>query len=235
MFSNCCLSHLYKFYLNTKKIINVYKMFYQCYSVDTLDVSHFNTESLTTMGYMFNGCAGLTSLDLSSFNTEKVTNMENLFQFCGSLTSLDLSSFNTEKVTNMHEMFANNYHLATIYVGDGWSTQAVTNSNSMFYYCQDLVGGRGTAYDENHQDAEYAHIDGGSTNPGYFTRIKNYIDGDVNKDGKVSIADVTALINYLLSGDDSNINLQAADSNENGEVRISDVTTLINYLLSGTW
>ena len=61
------------------------------------------------------------------------------------------------------------------------------------------------------------------------------IRGDVNKDGQVDISDVTALINYLLSGDASAINLDAADCNQNGEINIADVTALINYLLSDTW
>ena len=61
------------------------------------------------------------------------------------------------------------------------------------------------------------------------------IRGDVNGDGHVKIGDVTALINYLLSGDASGINLEAADCNQNGEIKISDVTALINYLLSGSW
>ena len=59
--------------------------------------------------------------------------------------------------------------------------------------------------------------------------------GDVNGDGQVKIGDVTTLINYLLSGDASGINLQAADCDQNGQVKIGDVTALINYLLSGTW
>ena len=59
--------------------------------------------------------------------------------------------------------------------------------------------------------------------------------GDVNNDGQVNINDVTALINYLLSGDASAINLQAADCDQNGKVGIGDVTALINYLLSGHW
>ena len=59
--------------------------------------------------------------------------------------------------------------------------------------------------------------------------------GDVNGDNKISIADVTALINYLLSGDASEINIELADCNKDGEIKISDVTALINYLLSGTW
>ena len=57
--------------------------------------------------------------------------------------------------------------------------------------------------------------------------------GDVNKDGRVNISDVTDLINYLLSGDAEGINLWAADVDSSGNINISDVTSLINYLLSG--
>ena len=59
--------------------------------------------------------------------------------------------------------------------------------------------------------------------------------GDVNNDGEITIADVTTLINYLLSGDASIVNVDAANCNEDGEVSIADVTALINFLLSGTW
>jgi len=59
-----------------------------------------------------------------------------------------------------------------------------------------------------------------------------FILGDVNNDGKLSIGDVTALISYLLSGDATDINLDAADCDQNGEIKIGDVTELINMLLS---
>ncbi len=59
--------------------------------------------------------------------------------------------------------------------------------------------------------------------------------GDVNSDGYVNISDVTALIDYLLSGNPSGVNLTGADCNNDGGINISDVTTLIDYLLSGTW
>ena len=62
-----------------------------------------------------------------------------------------------------------------------------------------------------------------------------FLRGDVDNNGEVKIGDVTALINYLLSGDASEINLQAADCDQNGEIKIGDVTALINYLLSGAW
>ena len=57
--------------------------------------------------------------------------------------------------------------------------------------------------------------------------------GDVNDDGVVSIKDVTALIDFLLSGDGSSVNLANSDVSEDGVVSIKDVTALIDMLLSG--
>lgn len=57
--------------------------------------------------------------------------------------------------------------------------------------------------------------------------------GDVNMDGEVSIADVTALINYLLTGNTIPFDESAADVDHDGEISINDVTKLINYLLTG--
>ena len=61
----------------------------------------------------------------------------------------------------------------------------------------------------------------------------SYAIGDVNMDGNVSIADVTALIDYLLGGDASAIDLTAANVNGDDTVSIADVTALIDLLLSG--
>ena len=59
--------------------------------------------------------------------------------------------------------------------------------------------------------------------------------GDVDGDGEVAIADVSALIDYLLTGNASAINLDAADVDTDGEVSIADVSALIDYLLTGAW
>jgi len=59
------------------------------------------------------------------------------------------------------------------------------------------------------------------------------LKGDVNGDGRVSISDVTAFIQYLLTGSDENINLLAADADENGHINIGDLTKLISLLLYG--
>ena len=59
--------------------------------------------------------------------------------------------------------------------------------------------------------------------------------GDVNMDQAVSILDVTALIDYLLTEDPTGIDLVAADCNLDEGVSILDVTALIDYLLTETW
>lgn len=59
--------------------------------------------------------------------------------------------------------------------------------------------------------------------------------GDADGDGSVGINDVTKIIDYLLNGNESSINLTAADADCDGRVAISDVPALIDYLLSKSW
>lgn len=61
------------------------------------------------------------------------------------------------------------------------------------------------------------------------------IRGDVNMDKNVTIADVTALIDYLLSQNATGISIDAADCNLDRDVTISDVTCLIDFLLGQSW
>ena len=195
---------------------------------------YLNTSEVTYMAYMFFNCSGLTGIDLSHFNTSRVTTMRTMFGSCQALESLDLSSFNTSQVTNMEYMFSSCTNLLTIYAASGWSTAAVTYSSNMFDGCTSLVGGQGTTWSSsNPKDKTYAHIDGGTSNPGYFTDKNAGLRGDVNGDGNVNIADVTALIDLLLGG--GSISNPAADCNRDSSINIADVTALIDYLLSGRW
>ena len=155
---------------NTANVTGMIGMFDGCSSLTSLDVSGFNTANVESMNAMFEGCSGLTTLNVTNFNTAKVTEMDSMFGGCSSLTSLDVSGFNTANVERMNGMFFGCSSLQTVYVGDGWSTTNVTESTNVFTSCTSLIGGAGTKYDENHTDYTYAHIDGGTENPGYFTR-----------------------------------------------------------------
>ena len=59
--------------------------------------------------------------------------------------------------------------------------------------------------------------------------------GDVDGSGVVDITDLTSLIDYILTGDGTGLDLTAADCDLSGQVDINDVTTLIDYLLIGAW
>ena len=170
MFYNC--SSLTKLNLSTFNTINVKDMngmFTNCISLIDLELNSFNTSNVTDMKEMFSGCWGLETLDISNFNTSNVTNMNGMFAGCYSLKTIDLSNFNTSNVTNMQKMFFLCQELRSIYVGSEWSIMSVEQGDEMFYSCDSLVGGHGTTYDADHTDYTYAHIDGGPSNPGYFT------------------------------------------------------------------
>jgi hypothetical protein len=58
------------------------------------------------------------------------------------------------------------------------------------------------------------------------------IKGDVNGDGNVTIADVTALVNIILGKDTEGVyDHEAADVNGDGGITIADVTALVNIIL----
>ena len=170
MFSSTQVSTLDISSFNTSKVTSMEGMFWNSKVTTIKGLNKLNTSKVTTMKAMFKS-TNLTTLDLSSFNTSNVTDMEGMFNPCTSLTTLDLSTFNTSKVTNMSYMFNGSTSLNTIYVSDKFVTTAVTSSTSMFGNMPKLVGGNGTKYNSSYVDKTYAHIDGGTSNPGYFTDI----------------------------------------------------------------
>jgi hypothetical protein len=56
-----------------------------------------------------------------------------------------------------------------------------------------------------------------------------FLEGDVNKDGKVNVSDVTALVNMILGV--VHKDQLYADLNEDSRINVSDVTSLINKIL----
>ena len=155
-------------YLNTTNVTDMHQMFTGCTSLTSLTLDGLNTSNVANMNSMFLSCSALTQLSIN-INTENVTDMGYMFQYCGALTSLDLSSFNTAKVTEMEYIFYDCSQVTTIYVGSGWINNPDIHANDMFHGCSSLVGGNGTAFDSRYTSYAYAHIDGGTDNPGYFT------------------------------------------------------------------
>ena len=153
---------------DTSNVTNMSSMFYVSQAT-TLDLSSFNTSKVTDMSWMFSDSQA-TTLNLSNFNTSNVTNMKKMF-YASVATTLDLSSFDTSNATNMSYMFDLSFELKTIYVSNKFTTDKVKNSTEMFNGCTSLIGGSGTKYNSSYKDKTYARIDGGTSNPGYFTDV----------------------------------------------------------------
>ena len=174
MFSSCALLTSINFGDNfdTSNVTNMSSLFYACSSLQTITFGDkFKTNKVTEMGQMFSTCNDLQSLDLTGFDTSVVVDMEGMFGGCMALTSLDLTSFDTSSVTNMRDMFASCLKLKKIYVSDGFTVENVEYSDDMFRDNTQLEGGSGTLYSNVSApyDKTYAHIDGGTTNPGFFS------------------------------------------------------------------
>ena len=192
MFMNVKLTTIDLSNFDTSKVLNMNGMFAQNSLTSIVGLDNFDTSSLIDMGMMFQ-YSKVTSLDLSSFdtsrvinmqqtfwnssaapldvsnfNTSNVTTMSNLFNGVKN-TILDLSSFDTSNVGTMGRMFAGMTNLKTIYVSNKFVTDKVTSGSGMFTDSTNLVGGAGTKYNGSYIDKTYARIDGGTSNPGYFT------------------------------------------------------------------
>ena len=166
MFSSSQATTLDLSHFDTSKVTNMGGMF-QHSQATTLDLSNFDTSNVTNMQCML--CdSQATTIDVSHFDTSNVTNMQGMF-WKSQATTLDVSHFDTSNVTNMEVMFAYMTNLKTIYASSKFVTTSVTSSTSMFEKSTNLVGGAGTKYNKSYLDKTYARIDGGTSNPGYFT------------------------------------------------------------------
>ena len=232
MFAGCSsLTSLDLHNFDVSNVEDMQGMFGTCSNLTSLDLSGFNTANVKIVANMFMNCSNLMSLDISSFDVSNVLYPDYMFSGCTSLTSLDLSSFNTANAKSMNEMFSACSALKTIYVGSGWSTAEVVSAVNMFNGCTSLVGGNGTAFDAEHTDATYAHIDGGPSNPGYLTLALSM--GDANGDGSINIADAVATVtNILGQPTEENFYKYAADMNGDSVIDIFDVTLIVNAALN---
>ena len=107
LFEDCSNLEKITFSNSFGAIDSMYRTFYNCNKLTSIDLSVFDTSGVSDMQQLFKGCNSLTFLDLSNFVTSEVYSMEYMFSDCSSLTSLVISNnFNTEKVTSMKNMFS---------------------------------------------------------------------------------------------------------------------------------
>lgn len=153
---------------NTQNVTGAYQLFANCSSLVSVDWSALNLTSLHSIDYMCSRCYALSSIDFGA-NLITLNSMRNAFEYCVALKTLDVSMFDTSAVRDMSYVFRNCTQLITIFASDLFDTSSVTSSMWMFNNADRIVGGAGTVYNGSYRDKTYAHIDGGTSNPGYFT------------------------------------------------------------------
>ena len=57
-------------------------MFYDCLSIEKLDLSNFKTDKIKNMKLMFHGCKALKELNISNFKFNDSKNVEYMFSKC---------------------------------------------------------------------------------------------------------------------------------------------------------
>ena len=178
--------------------------------------------SVTSIGYCaFYRCTGLTSVTIPG----SVTSIGySAFQDCSSLTSLIIPN----SVTSIGS-YAFGY------------CDGLTN---VYSYITDLSNFTGEnrlfLLDNNHDySGRKLHVPHGMVNAyqanvnwyPYFGSIVELMQGDVNCDLEVNIADVNAAIDIILGGNSSTL---AADVNNDGEINIADINAVIDIILGGS-
>lgn len=126
-----------------------------------------NTGNVKNMSKLFH-YVYVSYLDVSDFDVSKVTDFSNTFGYTW-LYELDLTGWNTISATNMTSMFEDSNWLQKIYASDSFVTTNVVASDNIFYSLPEAHyrGGAGSYIQNN---IRYAHIDGGTANPGAFWR-----------------------------------------------------------------
>lgn len=104
--------------LDTGKATCMYAMFYYCFALQRLDLSHFDTRNVTSFYAMFWTCRSLEELNASSFDTSAANDMMYMFGGCSALTKLDISSFDTSNVTKVGSIFSGLQSVFEIKIGE---------------------------------------------------------------------------------------------------------------------
>ncbi|MBO4371554.1 MAG: BspA family leucine-rich repeat surface protein, partial [Bacteroidales bacterium] len=208
MFSGCeNLEELDLSGCDTRNVMYMGTMFFNCGKLKTLKVNgKFSTESATEMYQMFYLCSSLEELDLSTFSTASLkevnwytVSLDQFLSFCSNLKIVKFGPNFKPSKSGVPRFFASCSKLQTIIVEtDEWPETTATPSHyQMFNYCNELVGGNGTKWDDSNIDNfDYFRIDT-DEHPGYLTKLPYSIQFvDVDEKGTKKVLSTSEYLPY---------------------------------------
>ena len=176
-----------------------------------------------------------TSLDSEELTLDNSMSEYTVVLDCADFDAVTIKSLENYTSVKMVTVYAGNLTQASLKAtetGDD-TYRLITGITDKSYVVRDLMEGGNFVY-----KVKAHYIDG--TESAWSNREEVYlienmpphVVGDVNHDGNVSIADVTALIDYLLDSNNPICTI-CADVNGDTIISIADVTELIDILLTG--
>ena len=235
-------------YLNTSNVTSMAEMFRECASLKTIDVNNFDMTNVTDVSYMFFDCYALTTIYCN--NTWNIANSTSMFTYDTKLVGAvhynsnyqDASMANpiTGYFTGQWDVIvADNIEHGTVTCEKDW---AYTNEIVTITFTPD----QGYVLETPTVTIASGDGQGGTTQltageePGTYTfkmpaapviisATFTTVIGDVNGDGEVNAADITAIYDYLLNNDDTYI--ATSDVNCDGMITSADITFIYNILL----
>lgn len=161
--------------------------------------------NLTNLRYAFARMPNCTKVDLSQTNANGITDISQMVHGSDKVEVVDMSGL-AGVITECTQAFSNvsgggDMALHTIYAKSDLDFSQMTGSlGTLFRGCVNLVGENGTTYVAN-KGLEYAHLDGGTDNPGYFSE-REFVDAEINLHFDPSEKRSEVLSLYRKVGDD---------------------------------
>ena len=186
--------------------------FEECYGLKSIE---FGDSVITTELNSFYGCRNLTKVTLGK-QLQRIGDYT--FYWCEKLESITLPATLTSIGENAFHHCPNLKTVVCLAV----TPPTMRYSNTFSYYDTPVL------YVPEESLEAYQTTD-------YWSRFTNIVPikkGDVNGDTELTVKDITALINLLLTDDASAINIVNSDVNGDEIVNIADVAALINMLLA---
>ena len=184
------------------------EVFYADESIVTAEItSEINGYPVTGIGYQaFFDCTSLTSITIP----DSVTSIgSTAFSVCTSLTS----------VTIPDSVISIGYRAFGYYYDDNWDIQKIENFT--------IYGYTGSAAETYANENDFTFISIGDVPEPPTTQ------GDLNGDGKVSVADARSMLFAIAGGNADNQYIAIADLNGDGKLSIADARSLLVKIANG--
>lgn len=127
--------------LNTSNVKYMDCMFYDCSSLESIDLSHFDTRNVKTMASMFMNCSSLEGVDIRSFDTSNLEGMVPMMSMCKGCYNLRTFKAQNLNITYLWDMFEGCSNLKSVEFS-GYSSDNVDRGStfgSMFSGCSELT------------------------------------------------------------------------------------------------